>query len=817
MPFFNNMKKFVYIIMAALIAATSLQLTSCKTAKMKDADEKYERGEYNAAAETYRKIYNKLRKKEDRYLRGEVAFMLGECYRHLNQSARAAAAYQNAIRYEYDDSITRFYLAQMQHMEGQYTLAERNYKTYLDTAPKSWQAREGIRACQMAPKWREQGSRYIVKSARLFNSRRADYCPMFLDSKNDVIYFTSSNEKATGTVKSEITGTKNCDVFFSKKDDKGKWSKPELVEGDLNTEFDEGITTFTPDGNTMYYAKALRKTDSGSSVEIYKASRSEAKWSGAAKFEITADTLSAYDDPAVSHDGKWLYFSSDMPGGQGGKDLWRVMISDGHGTLENLGEQINTPGDERFPYCRDDSTLYFASNGHAGFGGLDLFRARLQPSGKWFIENMGSPMNSSADDFGITFESEGEKGFFSSNRKDARGYDHIYSFEKPDLKIWISGYVLDKDEEPVANAIIRIVGNDGSNQKAVAKPDGSFRFDLQRGVSYVMLAGANGYLNGKQQFTSDIEEADAEYNVDFILAAMTKPQVIDNIFYDYNKATLRPESKTALDSMVQVMNDNPYITIEMASHTDRVGGDEFNMKLSNRRAKSVVDYLIANGVDSARLQYQGYGRSRPKVVTKRIARLYPQFNEGDTLSEPFVMALSKEDRAAADQINRRTEFQVLTTNYYRTFDSSIREPSDELTDSIEGGKNAGEQQPGTKKADDNSAGSTMSKQEIERMQQMQQEQAEKDRRKELDPDNKYNGAEPPRDDKGRLGGSTQGDGFGSGNGMGGSSNGTGGNNRGGNNRGGSGSGGGGNTGNTGNGGMGNTKKPGAQGTGNTRK
>ena len=333
------MKKIIYIIAALLVAAMALQLTSCKTAKMKDADEKYERGEYFAAAETYRKIYNKLKRKEDRYLRGEVAFMMGECYRHLNQSARAAAAYQNAIRYEYDDSITRFYLAQMQHMEGQYTLAERNYKAYLDTAPNNKLAKEGIRGCQQSPKWREQGSRYIVKNARIFNSRRADFCPMFLDSKNDILYFTSSREKATGTAKSEITGAKNCDVFFSKKDDKGKWSNPEPVEGDLNTEFDEGITAFTPDGSTMFFAKALRKTDSGTSVEIYKASRSEAQWSGAAKFEITADTLSAYDDPAVSHDGKWLYFSSDMPGGQGGKDLWRVMISDGHGTLENLGEQ----------------------------------------------------------------------------------------------------------------------------------------------------------------------------------------------------------------------------------------------------------------------------------------------------------------------------------------------------------------------------------------------------------------------------------------------------------------------------------------------
>ena len=670
------MRKLTYVVAACFVLA--LVAGACKGAKMKDADEKYDRGEYNDAAIVYRKIYNKLDSREERELRGEVAFMLGECYRHLNQSGRATAAYQNAMRYGYEDSITPFYLARAQQMEGHYKEAAANYQAYLDTAPNDWRAQQGLRACQMAPKWREEGSRYQVKQAKMFNSRRADFCPMFGDNTGEVLYFTSSNEKAMGLTKSEITGTKRCDVFFSKKDDKGKWSRPALVEGELNTEWDEGITSFTPDGSMMYLARAVRKANAPSSVEIYTSTRSEAKWSAPSRFEITADTLSAYNDPAVSADGQWLYFSSDMPGGQGGKDLWRVMIKDGHGTLENMGDQINTPGDERFPYCRDDSTLYFASDGHAGFGGLDLFRARLQPSGKWLIENMGSPVNSSADDFGITFDPTlTEGGYFSSNRKDARGYDHIFSFVKPDLKIWISGYVLDKDEEPVPNAIIRIVGNDGSNQKAVAKPDGSFRFDLQRGVSYVMLAGANGYLNGKQQFTSDLEEEDAEYNVDFILAAMTKPQVIENIFYDFNKATLRPESKAALDSMVQVLNDNPYVTIEMAAHTDRIGSQQYNLGLSERRAKSVVDYLIAHGIERERLTSKGYGKSRPKVVTKRIARLYPQFAEGDTLTEAYIDTLSREDKAAADQINRRTEFQVLTTNYYQTFGENGEDEEEE--------------------------------------------------------------------------------------------------------------------------------------------
>ena len=655
------MRRFLSILNVALLIAV-VALTGCRGAKLSDAEEQYVRGEYYDAAGTYRKIYNKLTKREERPLRGEVAFKMGECYRRLNMSARASAAYQNALRYNYPDSMALFYLAQSQHNEGKYAQAIQNYEEFLLKVPKYRLAEDGIRGCCNAQKLRQNPTRYIVRNAKLFNSRRADFCPMFLDGNFDQLYFTSSTEKATGTRKREITGTKQCDIFFSKLDEKGNWQRPEPVEGELNTEFDEGVTSFSPDGTTMYLAKARREPNSGTSVEIYTSQRSEAKWSAPVKYEITADTLSAYGDPAVSPDGTYLYFSSDMPGGFGGKDIWRVNLKERAGTLENLGEQINTAGDERFPFVRTDSVLYFSSNGHAGLGGLDLFKATKTPSGGWNIENMGVPMNSAGDDFGITF-GKGESGFFSSNRNDARGYDHIYSFVKPDLRITISGYVLDKDDEPVPNAVIRIVGDDGSNQKAVGKDDGTFKFNLQRGVKYVMLAGAKGYLNGKQEFESDTIEEDADYSVDFILAAMHKPQVVENIFYDFDKATLRPESKKALDEMAQMLKDNPHVAIEMASHTDRKGSDEYNMRLSQRRAQSVVDYLIEAGVEKERLQPHGYGESRPKTVTKRIAKLYPQFKEGDVLNEEFVGNLSPEDQEAADQVNRRTEFQVLTVEY----------------------------------------------------------------------------------------------------------------------------------------------------------
>ena len=587
------MKKAVYIIVCLLLTAVA---AGCRTPKLSEADAQFQRGEYYDASVTYKKVYNKLRKKEERPQRGEVAFKMGRCYRLLNMSARASAAFQNALRYEYPDSTTHFMLAQALHADGKYAAALRSYDKYLEFCPDDSLAINCAEGCRTAQEIRARGSRYVVKQAKLFNSRRADFCPMYLGADCDQIYYTSTTEKATGDKKSEITGMKNADVFFSKKNEKDEWERPEPVEGELNTEFDEGIVAFSPDAQTMYLTKARRELNAPTSVEIYTSTRSDAKWSAPVKFEITADTLSTFGHPAVSPDGEYLYFVSDMPGGYGGKDIWRISLKERQGSLVNLGPDINTEGNDDFPYVRSDGSLYFSSDGHPGMGGLDIFRATAvgDPADlRWKVENMGFPINSAGDDFGITF-GKGEDGFFSSNRGDARGYDHIYSFEYDPVRITIEGLVMDKDEEPVKNAIIRIVGNDGSNQKEVARDDGSFSFALQRGVKYVMLAGAKGYLNQKQEFASDSTMEDANYWVEFILPSISKPSVVENIFYDYDKADLRPESKTALNELIAVLHDNPNVTIEMASHTDRWGSDAYNINLSERRAKSVVDYLVEN-------------------------------------------------------------------------------------------------------------------------------------------------------------------------------------------------------------------------------
>lgn len=651
------MTRLTHIIYITLVAAV---LAGCSGAKLSVADEQLARGEYFDAQKTYRKVYNKLNPREQRPQRAEVAAKMGECYTRLGQDARAAAAYQNALRYGYPDSTILLKLATALHGQGNYTQAVKSYEDYLRLYPTDDNARQALLGARKAVELKRNKTRYVVRNAKLFNSRRADFAPMF---NGEVLYFTTTNEKVNGSNRSEITGMKRSDIWMVRKNERGDWQRPEPVEGELNTEWDEGIVSFSPDGSTMYLTRSIRTPEKDTGVDIYTSRRSDAQWSAPVKFDITNDTLSSYGHPAVSPSGQYLYFTSDMPG-HGGKDIWRINLNERAGSLENLGDAINTPGDEVFPYMLTDSIMYFSSDGHPGMGGLDIFRATLTPSGGWLVENMGSPINSEGDDFGITYANPGkEAGYFSSNRGDGRGYDHLYSFELPDLKIQISGWVLDRDEEPVPNAVIRIVGNDGSNQKAVARNDGSFSFPLQRGVRYVMLAGAKGYLNAKQEFTSDTAEEDAEYGIDFILASISKPNIVENIFYDFDKATLRPESKGALDSLVQMLRDNPNITIEMASHTDRWGSDEYNIRLSDRRAKSVVDYLIAAGIPADRLQYQGYGKSRPKKITKRLAREFPQFEEGQLLDEPFVESLSEEEQEIADQINRRTEFQVLSVDY----------------------------------------------------------------------------------------------------------------------------------------------------------
>lgn len=645
----------IYVFLALFV--------SCRSAKLSDAEEKQRIGEYYEAAAIYRRVYTKTSPKK-RDLRGYVAFRMAECNRMINSTAKAVSGYMNALRYDYPDSILYLRLGQMQQKNGRYADAIKNYDAYLQYDPTSVLAFNGVEGSQKALEWKKNPTRYVVKRMDKFNSRRGEFSPMLLGPDYDQLYFASSRSKDKDQKISAITGQNNNNFYVIKKDEQGNWLQPEELEDEVNTEFDEGTPSFTPDGNTMYYTYCTQAPEGDRTAEIYMSSRSSAKWGKGTKVEILKDSVTALAHPSVSPDGRWLYFVSDAVGGQGGKDIFRARINgNDFGPMENLGPEINTPGDELFPYVRDSVTLYFASNGHPGMGGLDIFRATLDSTEHWHVENMRSPINSNGDDFGITFEGVHERGFFSSNRNDARGYDHLYSFELPIITVKIEGIVFDVDEVPIEGATVRIVGRDGLNAKVLTMKNGEYEVELERDIRYVMMASARGFLNQNFELKTGAEEKNETYIVDFYLSPITKPVVIENIFYDFDKATLRPESKAALDEMIKMLNDNPNVTIELGAHTDRKGTDKYNEGLAQRRAQSVVDYLIEGGIAPDRLEAKGYGESVPKVINKKMAREHDFLHEGDTLSAPFIEKLTPEQQEIADQINRRTEFKVLRTNY----------------------------------------------------------------------------------------------------------------------------------------------------------
>ena len=655
------MRRMYYII--GMVVA-GMVMFSCKTVKLKDAEEKQRIGEYYEAAGMYRKLYGKA-KPPERDKRAYLAYRMGICYQKINDVSRASSAYLNAMRYNYPDSLLFLRMAQVYHQSGKYNEAINYYSRFLEQNPEHVVARNGILGCELAVKMKEKPTPYQVRRMEIFNSRYGDFSPMLTGDKYDKLYFASSRaKKVSKDSLSAITGQLPNNFYLAEKDEKGAWKKPVELEDAVNTEFDEGTPSFTADGNTMYYTYCENDPLDSRVAEIFISSRSGASWGAGARINLIKDSITSIGHPSVSPDGKYLYFVSEA-NSFGGKDIFRSRLSgdNNFSGIENLGSQINTPGDEMFPYARDSVTLYFASNGHPGMGGLDLFKATLDSLGVWHVENMGAPINSMADDFGITFEGKKERGFFSSNRNDARGYDHIFSFERPSVTIFIEGYVSDAEENPIEGSIVRIVGKDGLNEKVFAKPDGSYKVELDRDISYVMMASAPDYLNQYFELTTDPDEKNETYYVDFFLSPILKPTVVENIFYDFNKATLRPESKEALDEIIKILTDNPNITIEMGAHTDRIGSDLYNEGLAQRRAQSVVDYLIEAGIPFDRLTAKGYGKSEPKTVTPKMAEENDFLEEGAILTEVFVNTLTPAQQAIADQYNRRTEFKVTGTTY----------------------------------------------------------------------------------------------------------------------------------------------------------
>jgi peptidoglycan-associated lipoprotein len=656
------MKRLLLLIIIVFIA-TSPDVTAQKR-KAERAYSSFNAGEYFDAIDLFKNTYSKT-KKTDKSTRTELVFMIAECYRMINDPKNAETWYRLAVKSSFSKPEAQFFLAESLKKNGKHQLAIDEFKKYKQVAPSDARTDQEIRSCELAIEWLRNPEAYKVEELKELNSKESDFSPAYGRDDFGLIYFTSSRDDAAGNKTHGATGQSFTDIFESRIDKKSKWSTPVPVEV-INSEFEEGTPSFSSDYNELYFTRCEAGKREKKGCVIMYSKKTGDKWSDPKNIGILPDSVIAAH-PSLSSDGSTLYFVSDIAGGFGKKDIWKITrakAGDAWSKPVNLGPDINTPGDELFPYIREDGTLYFSSDGLIGMGGLDIFKAKPQPDGSWVVQNMKPPVNSFADDFGIAFENGNEKGIFSSTRK-GRGNDDLYSFELPPLKFNVTGLVKDeKTGTPITSSLVQLIASDGSNLQAETGTGGDFKFALKADVDYIFLVSKRSYLNGKEKETTKGQDKSRDFMVTILLTPTDSPIELPNILYDFGKWDLRPESMVSLDKLVETLLDNPEVTIELMSHTDSRDTEQYNQDLSQKRAQVVVLYLIDKGVEPDRLSAKGYGESTPKVVDAIIAAQNPFLKTGTALTEQYINTLSNdEQKEIAHQINRRTEFKVLRTDY----------------------------------------------------------------------------------------------------------------------------------------------------------
>ncbi|MBN1251111.1 MAG: OmpA family protein [Bacteroidales bacterium] len=656
-----RLQNLLTILFVILLANNTILAQNKKTKK---ADASFDAGEYFKASEMYKKIYTKANTK---ILKAELSFKLGECFRKMNIPAQSEKWYKKAVKYRFQNPMAVCYLADAYRMNEKYDDAKIEYEKYTELVPDDIRGSNGIKSCNLADESIKNPERYIIENIKEINSKQSDYKPEYFNDYS-TLYFTSTREGGVGNSFNNNSGQNFADIFYSTKDRKGKWSEPVPIKGQANSIFDEGACTINLSNTEMYYTSCKLIKNETNGCQIYRSKLNGNLWSTPELIPLIEDSSISVGHPALSPDELSLYFVADLPEGKGGKDIWiakRISITQPFGKPINLGSPVNTADDETFPYVKKDGTFYFASNGHIGIGGLDIYKLEKNENGEDIVVNLKSPINSSSDDFAIIFENQDEKGYFSSTRPGGKGSDDIYSFELPPILFAIQGIIKNEITTNVIDkAKVKLIGSNGTSLETFSGVDGSFKFKLKPETDYIITTQKDNFLKGKAKESTKGLNKSQTIAIEIFMSPIEKPIEVENIFYDLNKANLRPESEVALDQLVETLNDNSTITIELSAHTDYRGTDESNLNLSQRRAQSVVDYLIKKGIKPERLTAKGYGESVPKTITTKFAQKYSFLKVGDILNKELIDQLAtKEQKEEAHQINRRTEFKVLKTDF----------------------------------------------------------------------------------------------------------------------------------------------------------
>ena len=577
----------------------------------KVADDLFERYEYVKASQEYLLLVEKG--KSDAY----VYKQLGECYYNMFNTVESAKWYELAVKTE-QDAETYFNYAQMLKSNTKYEEANAQMKVFAAKLPADQRAIEFNKNPDYLPSLIDKNKLFDVKILDI-NSDKSDFGAVLY---NDVLYFSSARN--VGGKKYGWNEEPFLDIYQSNLKADGSFSEPVAVS-ELNTRFHEGPVSITADGNTIYFSSESFNSNSFEKnnakrlkfgqVHLFKAKKENGKWAGITALPFNGKQYST-SNPSIDKEGKILYFSSNMPGSIGGIDIWKVQVNnDGtYGVPENLGDKINTAGDESFPFVTDENVLYFASNGLTGFGGLDVFFVDLKKEDVPI--NVGKPVNTEKDDFALTYNTTKQLGYVSSNRS---GEDHLYSSIpvcKGQIKVVVKSL---KDDTIMTNSKVlildensNVIGSQVSNEK------GEVVYDVDCEKIYIIEVYKDGYVTAKMplaKFTGGVIAVNV--TIKPIDVVVTETEIILNpIYFDFNKSNITKQGAEELDKLVYVMSQNDKLKIYVKSHSDSKGDDKYNLNLSDKRAKATVQYVISKGIDVSRISGKGYGETELKIDCK---------------------------------------------------------------------------------------------------------------------------------------------------------------------------------------------------------